>query len=92
MRHACWATLDRKAYGGRKVRHKMFVKIMGCYVSETRDGLVISDASEERRSTMTEATTKLNAEDEMIAKKPRLSAPFRRQAERVTIALVTLAL
>jgi hypothetical protein len=34
---------------------------------------------------MTEATTKFNAEDEMMAKKSRLSAPCRRQAERVTI-------
>jgi hypothetical protein len=43
-------------------------------------------------STMTEATTTLNAEDEMMAKKSRLSP--RRHAERVTIAiaLVTLAL
>jgi hypothetical protein len=53
----------------------MFVKIMGCYLSETRDGLVVPDASEERRSTMTKATTKLNAEDEMMAKKSPFSGP-----------------
>ena len=61
--------------------HKMFVKIMGCYLSETRDVVVsrVLDASERRRSTMTKATTKLNAEDEMMAKRSHLSAPCRRR-------------
>jgi hypothetical protein len=42
---------------------------MGWYLSETRDGLVVPDVSEERREwAMAKARPKLSAEDRMMAK------------------------
>jgi hypothetical protein len=57
----------------------MFIKITGWYLSETGDGLVDPDVSEERREQpMAKARPKIRAEDRMMAKKSRLSAPRRR--------------
>jgi hypothetical protein len=56
----------------------MFVKITGWYLSETHDGLVDPDVSEERREQpKAKARPKLSPEDRMMAKQSRLSAPRR---------------